>query len=70
MNPNLESIRGYKNKLLDIKSKENDFNITDEKLNRAKHLFETIKQRRYEEFMDGYNTISSKLKEMYQVKLN
>lgn len=67
MKPNLESIRGYKNKLLDIKSKEKDFNQTDGKLNGAKDLFEKIKQRRYEEFMDGYNTISSKLKEMYQV---
>jgi len=68
MKPNLDSIIIYKNKLIDLKSKESDFDITVQRLQKAKDAFDTIKDRRYKEFMEGYNIISSKLKEMYQVK--
>ncbi len=68
MKPNLDSIILYKNKLLDLRSKENDFDITLERLQKTKEINDKIKERRYNEFMEGYNIISSKLKEMYQVK--
>ncbi len=67
MKPNLDSIVLYKNKLIDLRSKETDFEITGERLLKAKDIFDKIKERRYSEFMEGYNIISSKLKEMYQV---
>lgn len=69
MKPNLDSIIQYKNKLTDLKSRENDFNATNEKLQKAKDIFDKIKTKRYEEFMEGYTIISGKLKEMYQVIL-
>lgn len=68
MKPNLDSIMVYKNKLIDLRSKENDFDVTVERLQKAKDIFDKIKERRYNEFMEGYNLISSKLKEMYQVR--
>lgn len=68
MKPNLDSIMLYKNKLIDLRSKEGDFDTTVERLQKAKDIFDKIKERRYNEFMEGYNIISSKLKEMYQVK--
>lgn len=52
-----------------MKTREEDFNETTDKLQKAKSIFDKVKTKRYEEFMEGYNTISSKLKEMYQVKL-
>ena len=68
MKPNLDSIMLYKNKLIDMKTKENDFNTTLESLQKTKDVFDKIKERRYNEFMEGYNLISAKLKEMYQVR--
>jgi structural maintenance of chromosome 4 len=39
-------------------------------LNKAKNIFDCVKSRRYNEFMEGFNVISSKLKEMYQLITN
>lgn len=52
-----------------MRTKETDFDTTVERLQKAKDIFDKIKERRYNEFMEGYNIISSKLKEMYQVKI-
>jgi structural maintenance of chromosome 4 len=68
MKPNLDSIMLYKNKLIDLRSKENDFDTTKERLQKSKDIFDKIKERRHTEFIEGYNLISSKLKEMYQVR--
>lgn len=68
MKPNLDSIMLYKNKLIDLHTKENDFDNTKDRLQKAKDILDKIKERRHNEFMEGYNIISSKLKEMYQVK--
>lgn len=68
MKPNMNAILVYKNKLIELKSREEDFNNTNDKLNKAKHIFDAVKSRRYNEFMEGFNVISAKLKEMYQVK--
>ncbi len=38
-----------------------------EKLNKGKQIYDCVKTKRYNEFMEGFNLISSKLKEMYQV---
>lgn len=69
MKPNMNAIVIYKTKLADLKTREEDLNSTVEKLTKAKHIFECVKNRRYNEFMEGFNVISSKLKEMYQVKI-
>jgi len=61
------AIMQYKTKLIDLKNKENDYNDTVEKLEKAKQVYDMVKKKRYDEFMEGFNIISSKLKEMYQV---
>jgi len=63
------AIQQYKTKLIDLKNKETDFNDTLDKLEKAKQIYEMVKKKRYDEFMEGFNVISSKLKEMYQVSL-
>jgi len=69
MKPNMGAIQQYKTKLIDLKNKETDFNDTLDKLEKAKQIYEIVKKKRYDEFMEGFNVISSKLKEMYQVSL-
>jgi len=69
MKPNMGAIQQYKTKLIDLKNKETDFNDTLDKLEKAKQIYEMVKKKRYDEFMEGFNVISSKLKEMYQVSL-
>lgn len=75
MKPNMNAIIQYKNKVMsiiiqlsDLKTRESDLKTTTDKLNQAKQVFDYVKQRRYNEFMEGFNTISAKLKEMYQVR--
>ena len=67
MKPNMGAIQQYKTKLIDLKNKETDFNDTLDKLDKAKQIYEMVKKKRYDEFMEGFNVISMKLKEMYQV---
>jgi structural maintenance of chromosome 4 len=70
MKPNMNAIMQYKNKLIELKGREEDLNMTIEKLNKAKTIFDRVKTSRYNEFMEGFNIISSKLKEMYQLITN
>ena len=51
-----------------MKSKEDDLNNTIDKHNKCKKIFDLVKKKRFEEFMEGFNSISGRLKEMYQVK--
>ena len=67
MKPNMGAIQQYKTKLIDLKNKETDYNDTLDKLDKAKQIYEMVKKKRYDEFMEGFNIISMKLKEMYQV---
>jgi structural maintenance of chromosome 4 len=40
------------------------------KRDECKKEYDTLRKKRLEEFMSGFNQISSKLKEMYQVRLS
>lgn len=70
MKPNMSAIVQYKQTLITLKERENDLNQTVDKLKKANEIFQNVKTRRYNEFMDGFNIISSKLKEMYQLITN
>ena len=70
MKPNMSAILQYKQTLITLKERENDLNVTVEKLKKANEIFQNVKSRRYNEFMDGFNIISAKLKEMYQLITN
>lgn len=66
----MEAIKTYKNKLIDVRNKEKDLNQILIQLNEVKDALDLSKKLRLNEFMDGFNSITSKLKEMYQVSSN
>ena len=70
MKPNMSSILQYKSLLITLKEKEEDLQKTTDKLQRANNIYLNVKSKRYNEFMEGFNIISSKLKEMYQLITN
>ncbi|MCQ2817765.1 MAG: chromosome segregation protein SMC [archaeon] len=65
--PDMSAIAKYKETLINLKEKKADLSQTVEKLNKANEIFAGVKMRRYNEFMEGFTIISTKLKEMYQL---
>ena len=67
MKPNMQAIIDYKNTLITLRERENDLTNTIEKLQKANDIYQNVKQRRQNEFMEGFNIINSKLIEMYRL---
>ena len=67
MKPNMQAIITYKNTLITLRDREKDLQNTVEKLQKANDIYQNVKQRRQNEFMEGFNTINSKLIEMYRL---
>lgn len=44
-----------------------DLNDVKNQLNKIKNEMDVLKKKRFDEFMDGFQIISTKLKETYQV---
>lgn len=60
-------IKFKSNKFRELRQKQEDLEETMSKLNRAKLVFETVKNKRYSEFIEGFNIISSRLKSLFQL---
>ena len=69
LKPNMESIKIYKKKLLEVKSQESELNGIILQMTEVKEALELSKKLRLNEFMEGFNLITLKLKEMYRVSL-
>ena len=67
MKPNMQAIITYKNTLITLREREKDLQNTVEKLQKANDIYQNVKQRRQNEFMEGFNIINSKLIEMYRL---
>ena len=67
MKPNMQAIIEYKNTLITLREREKDLINTIEKLQKANDIYTNVKQRRQNEFMEGFNIINSKLIEMYRL---
>ena len=67
MKPNMQAIITYKNTLINLRERETDLQNTVEKLQKANDIYQNVKQRRQNEFMEGFNIINSKLIEMYRL---
>ena len=67
MKPNMQAIIEYKNTLITLRERENDLTNTIEKLQKANDIYQNVKQRRQNEFMEGFNIINLKLIEMYRL---
>lgn len=67
MNPNLDSISEYRRKVSVYTERVNELNTVTEERDDMKRQYDELRKRRLDEFMAGFNTISMKLKEMYQM---
>uniref|UniRef100_A0A0A9CLT2 Uncharacterized protein n=1 Tax=Arundo donax TaxID=35708 RepID=A0A0A9CLT2_ARUDO len=67
LNPNLDSIAEYHTKARLYSERVDELNATTQERDDLKKLYDGLRKRRLDEFMAGFNVISLKLKEMYQV---
>ncbi|CAA3013817.1 structural maintenance of chromosomes 4 [Olea europaea subsp. europaea] len=67
MSPNLDSISEYRKKVNLYSERVEDLNSITQQRDDVKKQHDELRKRRLDEFMAGFNTISLKLKEMYQM---
>lgn len=67
MNPNLDSISEYRRKVSLYNERVEDLNTVTQQRDDIKRQHDEWRKKRLDEFMAGFNTISLKLKEMYQM---
>lgn len=67
MNPNLDSISEYRKKVASYNERVDDLNSVTQERDDIKKQYDEWRKKRLDEFMAGFNTISLKLKEMYQM---
>lgn len=63
----IEVLKEYGRKLQELELRRKDLNESVEQRDSIKNHCEELKRRRLDEFMEGFNTISLSLKEMYQM---
>jgi structural maintenance of chromosome 4 len=57
----------YRKRVEDYQKRSKDLEEAVQSRDSAKQRVDDLRERRLEEFMDGFSTISLRLKEMYQV---
>ncbi|KAL1809577.1 hypothetical protein ACET3Z_026567 [Daucus carota] len=67
MNPNLESISEYRKKVSLYNERVEELDSITQQRDEVKERHDELRKKRLDEFMAGYNAISLKLKEMYQM---
>lgn len=67
MNPNLDSISEYRKKVQLYNERVEDLNSVTQQRDEIRKQYDEWRKRRLDEFLAGFNTISLKLKEMYQM---
>ncbi|KAK6928195.1 RecF/RecN/SMC, N-terminal [Dillenia turbinata] len=67
MSPNLDSISEYRKKVAVYDERVQDLNMVTQQRDDVKKQYDELRKKRLDEFMVGFNTISLKLKEMYQM---
>ncbi|KAK8533937.1 hypothetical protein V6N13_028385 [Hibiscus sabdariffa] len=67
MNPNLDSISEYRQKVSLYNERIEDLNTVTQQRDDIKKRYDEWRKKRLDEFMAGFNAISLKLKEMYQM---
>ena len=67
MKPNLNVLAEYRKRETEFLDRAKDLESVTRDRDTAKHEYDDLRKTRLEEFMVGFSTISSKLKEMYQV---
>ncbi|OVA16089.1 RecF/RecN/SMC [Macleaya cordata] len=67
MNPNLDSISEYRKKASLYTDRVEELNTVTQERDDLKKHYDELRKKRLDEFMAGFNSISLKLKEMYQM---
>ncbi|XLT40970.1 hypothetical protein HN873_072262 [Arachis hypogaea] len=67
MNPNLDSIAEYRKKVQLYNERVEELNAVTQERDDIKKQYDEWRKKRLDEFMEGFNAISLKLKEMYQM---
>ncbi|KAK3135188.1 hypothetical protein QOZ80_5BG0415790 [Eleusine coracana subsp. coracana] len=67
LSPNLDSMAEYRTKARLYGEHVDELNATTQERDDLKKLYDGLRKRRLDEFMTGFNIISLKLKEMYQM---
>lgn len=66
--PNLSVLEEYRKRRVEYNARKGDLDSVTAKRDEIKREVETLRKKRLDEFMSGFNIISQKLKEMYQVR--
>ena len=67
MKINMQAIEEYKKALITLRERENDFFNTKKKYDKAYNIYKNIKQRRLDEFMEGFEQINKHVIEIYRL---
>ncbi|XP_057521763.1 structural maintenance of chromosomes protein 4-like [Amaranthus tricolor] len=67
LNPNLDSISEYRKKVASYNERVDELHEVTQERDDIKKQYDEWRKKRLDEFMAGFNTISLKLKEMYQM---
>ncbi|KAI8084271.1 uncharacterized protein B0P05DRAFT_534893 [Gilbertella persicaria] len=65
--PNLSVLEEYRRRRTEYNQRKGDLDSVTAKRDTVKNEVETLRKKRLDEFMSGFNIISQKLKEMYQM---
>lgn len=66
--PNLSVLDEYRRRLAEYNERKKDLDAVTAERDTIKNEVDTLRKARLDEFMQGFNIISQKLKEMYQVR--
>ncbi|KXN73936.1 P-loop containing nucleoside triphosphate hydrolase protein [Conidiobolus coronatus NRRL 28638] len=67
MQPNLSVLREYHQKEQDLSYRQKELDECTGERDKYKDLYDDLRKQRHKEFMEGFNSISDKLKEMYRM---
>lgn len=67
LKPNLDAITEYRTKAAVYDERVNELNAVTVERDDLKRIYDDLRKKRLDEFMAGFNAISLKLKEMYQM---
>jgi structural maintenance of chromosome 4 len=67
MAPNMKAIQEYQRKEREYAKRVVELDSITSERDGARKVYETLRKKRLDEFMDGFSTITMKLKEMYQM---
>lgn len=67
--PNLSVLKDYRKREEEFLRRASDLEAVTKSRDEQKQQYEGLTKQRLDEFMTGFNTISLKLKEMYQVSV-